>query len=73
MYIRRVKRIQIYIEDEVDAALAARARREHRSKAALIRDAVRRTYAVDGSDPFDRWAGGIDEVSGDIDELVYRV
>lgn len=68
-----VKRIQIYIEDAVDEALTRRARHERRSKAALIRDAVRREYGdVPKTDPFDDWAGGIDEAPGDIDDLVYR-
>jgi predicted transcriptional regulator len=67
-----MKRIQIYIEDDVDEALTRRARRDHRSKAALIRDAVSRVYGeVPTSDPFDDWAGGIDEAPGDIDAIVY--
>jgi hypothetical protein len=37
-----MKRLQIMIEEELDAALAIRASREGTSKAALIRDAVRR-------------------------------
>ncbi len=40
--------------------------------AALIADAVRREYGEAPADPFDRWAGGIDEPPGAIDELVYR-
>jgi predicted transcriptional regulator len=67
-----VKKIQIYIDDEVDELLAVRARKERRSKAALIRDAVRAQYGQAEADPFDDWAGGIDEAPGDIDELVYR-
>ena len=73
MYTDIMKRIQIYIEDEIDAALAARARKEHRSKAALIREAVSRVYGRRAAEPLDRWAGGIDEVPGDIDELVYQI
>jgi Ribbon-helix-helix protein, copG family len=72
MYSARVKRIQIYIDDASDELLSRRARREGRSKAALIRDAVRREYGGAGpADPFDAWAGGIDERPGDVDELVY--
>lgn len=67
-----MKRIQIYIEDEINELLNRRARREHRSKAALIRDAVRREYELPEADPFDRWVGGIDERPGDIDEVVYQ-
>jgi hypothetical protein len=71
-YTAQMKRIQIYIDDPTDELLARRARKEHRSKAALIRDAVRATYGEAASDPFDRWAGGIDEEPGEIDEIVYR-
>jgi predicted transcriptional regulator len=71
-YTTRVRRIQIYIDDSVDEALTRRARRERRSKASLIRDAVERAYPVEQHDPLDEWAGGIDEVPGDIDEVVYQ-
>lgn len=71
-YTAWMKRIQIYIEDSVDELLIRRARRERRSKAALIRDAVRREYGENPEDPFDRWAGGVDDSPGDVDELVYR-
>lgn len=67
-----MKRIQIYIDDVLDEQLTKRARSERRSKAALIRDAVRREYIPVGADPLDDWAGGVDEAPGDIDELVYR-
>jgi hypothetical protein len=67
-----MKRIQIYIEQDVDEALGRRARRERRSKAALIREAVRREYLGDSPDPFDAWGGGVDDAPGDIDEVVYR-
>ena len=36
-----MKRLQIYIDEELDDALAVKARRAHTSKAALIREAVR--------------------------------
>ena len=71
-YHPTMKRIQIYIDDSIDEQLAKRARRERRSKAALIRDAVRREFGVSAPDPFDGWAGGIDEEPGQIDEVVYR-
>jgi Ribbon-helix-helix protein, copG family len=69
-----MKRIQIYIEDSTDELLVRRARRLGRSKASLIREAVLATFgeqATRESDPFDRWAGGIDEEPGDIDEVIY--
>jgi hypothetical protein len=67
-----MRRIQIYIDDTMDEALTRRARREQRSKATLIRDAVAQVYPQDVADPLDGWAGGIDDVPGDIDEIVYR-
>ncbi len=72
MYTVGVKRLQIYIDDESDELLTRRSRQEGRSKAALIRDAVRREYGKPSEDPFDGWAGGLDEDPGDIDEIVYR-
>jgi hypothetical protein len=72
MYTPYVKRLQIYIDDESDELLTRRSRREGRSKAALIRDAVHREYGETGEDPLDAWGGGIDEDPGDIDEVVYQ-
>jgi len=67
-----MKRIQIYIDETADELLSKAARREHRSKASLIREAVERQYgaAVD-EDAFDAWAGGVDGAPGDIDAVVY--
>jgi hypothetical protein len=71
-YVSKMKRIQIYIDERADEALSRRARREHRSKAALIREAVDRHYgAASEADPFDGWAGGAEGAPGDIDALVY--
>ena len=73
MYIPRVKRLQIYIDEEMDDALAVRARRAHTSKAALIREAVRRSIGEPEPtvDPFRDWIGGSDVASAPIDEVVY--
>ena len=49
MYTPNMKRLQIYIDEDMDDALALRARRAHTSKAALIRDAVRRSIGEPGS------------------------
>ncbi len=73
MYTAQMKRLQIYIDEPLDELLTHRSRREGRSKAALIRDAVRRAYGeAPANDPFDDWAGGIDDTPGDIDAVVYR-
>jgi hypothetical protein len=69
--IHRVKRIQIYIEEAIYEQLTRHARRERRSMAALIRDAVHRQYADEQGERFDDWAGGIDEEPGDVDDVVY--
>ncbi len=73
MYTPRMKRLQIYIEEELDDALAVRARRAHTSKAALIREAVRHSIGEPEPtlDPFRDWIGGSDVAPAPIDEVVY--
>lgn len=68
-----MKRLQIHIEEELDDALAVRARRAHTSKAALIRDAVRRAIGEPEPpvDPFRDWIGGSDAAPAPVDEVVY--
>ena len=73
MYTPPMKRLQIYIEEELDDALAVRARRAHTSKAALIREAVRRSMGEPEPtvDPFRDWIGGSDADPASVDEVVY--
>ena len=73
MYTPRMKRLQIYIEEELDDALAVRARRTHTSKAALIREAVRQSMGDPEPtvDPFRDWIGGSDVTPAPVDEVVY--
>jgi hypothetical protein len=67
-----MRRLQIYIEDDMDELLAAQANREGTSKAALIREAVRERYAEYGTeDPLDDWVGAVDAEPADIDDVVY--
>ena len=70
-----VKRLQIMIEEDLDAALARQARRERVSKAALIRRYVRERLAPLPplhEDPLWEFAGGSDaEPVEDIDEFLY--
>lgn len=69
-----MRRIQIYIEEELDEALQAEAAREGRSKAALIRECVASRYAAPESlesDPMTALVGAIDAEPGDVDEIVY--
>ena len=73
MYTPCMKRLQIYIDEEMDDALAFRARRAHTSKAALIREAVRRSIGEPEPtvDPFRDWIAGSDAASAPVDEVVY--
>lgn len=73
MYTPSMKRLQIYIEEEIDDALAVRARRTRTSKAALIREAVRRSMGEPetAADPFREWIGGSDEDPAPVDEVIY--
>ena len=73
MYTPGMKRLQIYIDEDLDDALAVRARRTHTSKAALIRDAVRRSIGEPEAtvDPFRDWIGGSDAVPERVDDVVY--
>jgi hypothetical protein len=68
-----MKRLQIYIEAELDDELASRARRAHTSKAALTREAVRRSMGETEPpvDPFREWIGGSDAEPAPVDDVVY--
>ncbi len=67
-----MRRLQILIDEDLDAALALEAARTGRSKAALIRDWVRdRLGGTGGADPLDDLVGDLDADPGDIDEVVY--
>ncbi len=75
--VRRMKRLQIHIEEELDDVLAVEARRQRTSKAALIREAVAERYAnaEDGTAALLRMAGMFDgspHDSASIDDVVYR-
>jgi hypothetical protein len=78
MYTHLMRRLQIYIDEELDDLLRVESRREGRSKAALIRAAVRERYAgytsgglLGSGDPLDAWVGSIEAEPGDIDAVVY--
>ena len=67
-----MRRLQIYIDDQIDDILTVRSQREGRSKASLIREAVREQYDDDReADPLDDWVGAVDAEPGDIDAVVY--
>lgn len=73
MYTDTVKRLQIYIDEDLDEALGSLALRERTSKAALIRQFVAEKLRLDerASDPLDRLVGGYDQEPGPVDQLVY--
>jgi Ribbon-helix-helix protein, copG family len=69
-----MKRLQIYIEEDVDRALGVEARRQRKSKAALIREYVADRLRMPGQDPVDAFIasfeGGAD-LSASVDDVVY--
>jgi hypothetical protein len=68
-----MKRLQIYIEEELDEALGREAARAGTSKAALIRRFVAERLGGPASsgDPLDELVGVYEVESGDVDSIVY--
>jgi hypothetical protein len=69
-----VRRIQIYIPEELDEALEKEAVKTGRSKAAIIRESVAARIGPQGKpakDPLTDLVGSVDAEPGDIDEVVY--
>jgi predicted transcriptional regulator len=69
-----MRRIQIYIEEELDEALQAEATRTGRSKAAIIRESVAARIGRRGKtprDPITALIGSVDAEPADVDEVVY--
>ena len=74
MYTLYMRRIQIYIEEELDELLQAEAKKAGTSKAALIRESVAARYgelAAIAEDPISLLVGKVDVESADVDETVY--
>lgn len=69
-----MKRLQIYIEEELDDAVGIEALRTRRSKAAVIRELVAEGLGKGQRvpDPVDDLIGSIDAEPGDIDDVVYE-
>jgi predicted transcriptional regulator len=70
-----VKRLQIMIDEDLDADLERLAEKEGTSKAALIRRFVRervRPRSAIQRDPLWRMVGADDFEAADIDDVVYR-
>ena len=75
MYTVNMRRIQIYIEEDLDDLLQVEAEKSKRSKASLIRECVSARYeGISGtdSDPLTALIGTVDIVPADVDDVVYR-
>ena len=76
MYTPHMRRIQLYIEPDIDDALSAVAARRGVSRSAVVREAVRdalheRSDAL-VADPLDALVGSIDVVpDDDLDAVIY--
>jgi hypothetical protein len=74
MYTLSMRRIQIYIDEEMDEVLQAEAASRGQSKAALIRECVSSRYGRrqprDG-DPLTALIGSVDVEPADVDDVVY--
>ncbi|MCY4663898.1 MAG: ribbon-helix-helix domain-containing protein [Acidimicrobiaceae bacterium] len=70
-----MRRIQLYLEDDIDEALSATAARRGISRSALMRDAVRVALSADMealADPLDTLVGSVDvEPDDDLDAVIY--
>jgi hypothetical protein len=70
-----MRRIQIHIDEELDEAVAAEARRKGVSKAAVIRSLIAREVrpsAPPAGDPWDAITGWLDDDPvDDIDDVIY--
>ena len=75
VYTPRVRRIQLYLEDDIDEALSVAAARRGISRSALMRGAVRVALAAETgalADPLDTLVGSVDvEPDDDLDAVIY--
>jgi hypothetical protein len=73
VYTGFVRRINIYIDDELDSRAEREARRRNMSKAALIRQSlIAELGASNSSDPIDELVGVSDaEPVDDLDSVIY--
>ena len=75
VYTISMRRIQLYMDEEVDEALSAEAARLGTSRSALVREAVRNSLGsrieVD-ADPVDELVGSLDiDPEADIDAVIH--
>lgn len=71
-----MRRIQLYIDDELDHALSAEAARSGRSRSEVLRAAVRTLLGgrlPDRADPVDALVGSVEiEPVDDLDSVIYE-
>ena len=77
VYTPRMRRIQLYLEDDIDEALSVAAARRGISRSALMRGAVRVALAAETealADPLDTLVGSVDvEPDDDLDAVIYGI
>ncbi len=75
MYTPVMRRIQLYLDDDVDDALTVQAAKLGTTRSALVRDAVRASLGSNlhtAGDPVDDLIGWLDvEPDDDIDAVIY--
>ena len=74
MYTSEVRRIQIYIQDDLDDMLRLEAAKRNRSKASLIRECVSARYGENlrpDNDPLAALIGTVDIEPENVDDVVY--
>ena len=75
VYTQVMRRIQLYLDDDVDDALTAQAAKMGTTRSALVRDAVRASLRADlhtAADPVDDLIGWLDvEPDDDVDAVIY--
>lgn len=75
VYTPAMRRIQLYLDEDMDDALTAQAAKLGTTRSALVRDAVRTSLVADlqtATDPVDDLIGWLDvEPDDDVDAVIY--